>query len=233
VLHNFNEERDIEILGLIVSCYAYGQVNIINSFITKFLERINYKVYEFTSNFSKLKDKKHLKGLNYRFNKDIDFVYLIANICGALKKHGSLNDLFLRGYAKSHENILPAAVSFASELSRGHSGTLYYRYLIPNPLSGSACKRLMLYFRWMVRKDDIDLGVWKGIDRAKLIIPVDTHIYRVAQKLKLVERKSCDMKFAVELTEKLKQFDPKDPVKYDFALCHVGIDKKDIGDFSL
>lgn len=233
MLHDFNDARDIEILGLIVSCYSYGQVNIINSFITKFLERINYKVYEFTSNFHKLKDKKHLAGLGYRFNKDIDLVYLLHNICGALKANGSLHHLFLKNYSRKENNILPAAASFSSALNKSHSGSLYYNYFIPNPLSGSTCKRLMLYLRWMIRKDDIDLGVWKGIDRSKLIIPVDTHIFRVAKSLELVKRKTCDMKFAIELTEKLKEFDPKDPVKYDFALCHVGIEKKEIGDFSL
>ena len=76
----------------------------------------------------------------------------------------------------------------------------------------------------MVRKDEIDMGLWEKVDKAKLIMPVDTHIYRISRKLKLVKRKSCDMKFAIELTEKLKLFDKEDPVKYDFALCHVGID---------
>ena len=78
----------------------------------------------------------------------------------------------------------------------------------------------------MVRKDSIDTGLWsREVDKAKLIIPVDTHVYRVSQKLGLVRRKSCDMKYAIELTNKLKEFDPKDPVKYDFALCHIGVDK--------
>ena len=78
----------------------------------------------------------------------------------------------------------------------------------------------------MVRKDKIDLGLWgKSVDTSKLIMPVDIHVYRAARKYKLTERKSCDMKFAIELTNKLKQYDPKDPVKYDFALCHLGVDR--------
>lgn len=79
----------------------------------------------------------------------------------------------------------------------------------------------------MVRRDDIDTGLWKEIPSAKLIMPVDTHIARISKNLKLVNRKSIDLKFALELTEKLKTFDPLDPVKYDFALCHIGIDKKE------
>jgi uncharacterized protein (TIGR02757 family) len=83
-----------------------------------------------------------------------------------------------------------------------------------------------LFLRWMVRKDEIDLGLWSEVDSGKLIMPVDTHIARISKKLKLVKRKSVDLKFALELTNKLKQFDSADPVKYDFALCHSGIDRK-------
>lgn len=83
-----------------------------------------------------------------------------------------------------------------------------------------------MFLRWMVRKDEIDLGLWNKISSSKLIMPVDTHIARVSRKLRLVRRKSQDMKFAVELTSKLKKFDANDPVKYDFSLCHIGIEGK-------
>jgi uncharacterized protein (TIGR02757 family) len=83
-----------------------------------------------------------------------------------------------------------------------------------------------LFLRWMIRKDEIDLGIWNIVPPSKLIIPVDTHIARVSKKLKLVKRKSIDLKFALELTYNLKSFDPNDPVKYDFALCHAGIEKR-------
>ncbi|MCY7360956.1 MAG: TIGR02757 family protein, partial [Ignavibacteria bacterium] len=123
-------------------------------------------------------------------------------------------------------NILPSLKIFTSELNKVERKNTNYKYLIPLTENNSACKRLNLYLRWMVRKDEIDTGIWKDkIDKSKLIMPVDTHIYRVSQKLKLIKRKSCDMKFAVELTERLKSFDAADPVKYDFALCHFGIDK--------
>ncbi|MBK7158711.1 MAG: DUF2400 family protein [Ignavibacteria bacterium] len=94
---------------------------------------------------------------------------------------------------------------------------------MPSPVNNSACKRLNLYLRWMIRKDEIDTGIWSGsFDKAKLIMPVDTHIYRVSKYLGLVSRNSCDLKFAIELTKELKKFDSSDPVKYDFALCHLG-----------
>jgi uncharacterized protein (TIGR02757 family) len=97
--------------------------------------------------------------------------------------------------------------------------------MFPLPELGSACKRMNLFLRWMVRKDELDLGLWKDIPSSKLVIPVDTHIARISCKLKLTTRKNVSWKMAEEITEKLKRFDPADPVKYDFALCHIGMRK--------
>lgn len=230
VLHQFSDKRDTEIIGLITSAYAYGSVDQINSFVAKFLQRIGNKPYEFTINFTKRKDKKHLAGLNYRFNSDIDLIRLIEGIGIVLKRFESLESAFIAGYRDTDENVLNALNKFSSVINNGYrriEGS-YYHYLLPNASSGSTCKRLNLYLRWMVRKDEIDLGLWKGVSPGKLIMPVDTHIARVSKKLKLVKRKTVDMKFAIELTEKLKKFDPIDPVKYDFSLCHIGIEKKSI-----
>jgi uncharacterized protein (TIGR02757 family) len=124
-----------------------------------------------------------------------------------------------------HSNIIPALSAFSSYLVNNlklhdHKRKYYFNYLIPNPGNGSTCKRLNLFLRWMIRNDEIDLGIWNGIQPSKLVVPVDIHISRVAKKLNLVKRKSIDLKFALELTDKLKQFDPVDPVKYDFSLCH-------------
>lgn len=221
ILHEFQDEKDIEIAGLITSCYAYGQVRQINHFINKFLKNINFKVYEFTSNFSQQKDKKFLKDLYYRFNSQDDLVTLICNIKKVIINYGSLQELFREKYKTSHENILTALSNFTAKLNEITNHSSYYRYLIPLPVNNSTCKRLNLFLRWMVRKDEIDLGIWNRIDKDKLIMPVDTHVYRVVRNLKLVNRKSCDMKFAINLTNKLKQFDKNDPVKYDFALCHI------------
>ena len=226
ILHRFSDEKDIEIAGLITSCYAYGQVDQINIFILKFLKNINFKVHEFTSNYSEHKDKKYLNNLYYRFNTEEDMSLLLLNIKSILDEFKSLKSLFADFYQDTHVNILPSLKIFTSELNKVERKNTNYKYLIPLTENNSACKRLNLYLRWMVRKDEIDTGIWKDkIDKSKLIMPVDTHIYRVSQKLKLIKRKSCDMKFAVELTERLKSFDVADPVKYDFALCHFGIDK--------
>ena len=231
ILHSLKEPRDIEIMGLITSSYAYGQVDQINKFTHTLLKKIGNKPNEFTINFSEQRDKKYLKGLYHRFNTDSDLVKLFSALNKILIKYGSLQNLFLRGYDKMSKNIIPALHAFTSELrgavpSGKRSANKYFEYLIPDPQNNSTCKRLNLFLRWMVRKDEIDPGIWNKVSRAKLVMPVDIHVARVSRLLKLVKRRTIDLKFAVELTERLRQFDNDDPVKYDFSLCHIGIDKK-------
>lgn len=220
IVHRFTSERDIEIAGLISSSYAYGHVEQINGFLNKLFNQIGNKPYEFTVNFTKRKDKKFLNGLNYRFNSDADLLKLFDNIKGCLKKYGSLKSLFLEKYTENDENVLNSLTNFCTFFNTKHNKNSHYRYLIPNPLNKSACKRINLYLRWMVRKDEIDTGIWREVDKSKLIMPVDIHVARISKRLGLVKRKSVDIKFAIELTNNLKLFDPLDPVKYDFALCH-------------
>ena len=99
------------------------------------------------------------------------------------------------------------------------------KFMFPDPLKGSACKRINLFLRWMVRKDELDFGIWEEIHTSQLIIPVDTHVAKICKKLKLTRCKNVSWKMAEEITEKLKKFDPVDPVKYDFAICHIGMRK--------
>jgi len=103
--------------------------------------------------------------------------------------------------------------------------SLGIKFMFPNPEKGSACKRMNLFLRWMIRKDELDFGLWKSISPSQLIIPVDVHIARISQKLKLTTRKNISWNMAEEITNNLKKIDPVDPVKYDFALCHIGIRK--------
>jgi uncharacterized protein (TIGR02757 family) len=229
ILHRFQDEKDIELIGLITAAYAYGSVEQINAFIEKLLKKTGNKPYEFTINFEKRKDKKYLNGLNYRFNTSGDLVNLLDSLGRNIKEYSSLKNLFLLNYNKDDGNIISALSDFTGKLNVRvkQKSSMYYHYLLSNPTNGSTCKRMNLFLRWMVRKDEIDLGVWSEVDKAKLIMPVDVHIARIAKSLGLVKRKSIDLKFAVELTGRLKEFDACDPVKYDFALCHIGMDKKE------
>lgn len=223
-LHNYKDKKDIEVLGLIVACYSYGQIGIINKFINEFLKRIENKPFEFVSNFN-LKDVNIFKGMKYRFNNGNDLINLILNIKENIQEHNSLLNLFLKKYSKDDENILNALRYFSHSLRKKYIKNLKgFDYLLPDVSKNSTCKRLNLFLRWVVRKDEIDLGIWSDkVDKSKLIMPVDTHVYRVSREMELVKRKSCDMKFAIELTNVLKKYDAADPVKYDFALCHKDI----------
>jgi len=174
------------------------------------LQKTGNKPYEFTINFSKRKDKKHLAGLYYRFNSHFDLLDMFSALNDALTKYGSLKNLFLRHYETSDSSIIPALTGFTNELNKNFPKTIdrYYHYLFSNPVNNSTCKRMNLFLRWMIRKDEIDTGLWSSIPPSKLVMPVDTHIARISKKLKLVNRKSIDLKFALELTERLKTFDP-------------------------
>jgi uncharacterized protein (TIGR02757 family) len=224
-LHNFEDERDVEVLGLIAACYSYGQIGLINKFIGKFLERVEERPFEFIRNFNLKRDGRIFKGMNYRFNNEFDLINLLVNIKVNLEKYGSLLNLFLVKYSDKDENILNGLRFFSDSMRKKYSGNLKnFNYLMPDVSRNSTCKRLNLYLRWMVRKDEIDTGIWgKKVDKSKLIMPVDVHVYRVSRQMKLTNRKSCDIKFAIELTERLKKYDASDPVKYDFALCHEDV----------
>ena len=224
ILHEFYDKKDIEIIGFITSCYTYGKVESINAFIRKLLNITGNKVHEFTSNYNEHKDKKYFEDMYYRFNSPEDLSILISKIRNVIIEYSSLEDLFLKYYSESHENILPALHAFTKELNEKKGNEESLKYLVPLAENGSACKRLNLYLRWMVRNDYIDVGIWKNVSVSKLLIPVDTHVYKVSKILGLAERNTCDMKFVIELTNKLKTFNAEDPVRYDFAICHAGME---------
>lgn len=233
IIHKFNNEPDIEIAGFITAAFTYGSVDQIIKFIDGLFKKIGNNVYEFTLNYSKSKDKKYLEGVAYRFQKSEDVILLFEMISNVLKSFGSLKNLFLSNLLEEDENIIRALQKFVTELKKSKRLSRAIEHLIPEPQYGSACKRLNLFLRWMVRKDEIDLGIWNEVGTHRLLMPVDVHVHRISLALGLVNRRSCDLKFSLQLTERLKQFDTIDPVKYDFALCHIGIDGKErSGDLS-
>lgn len=224
ILHECKTDLDREVLGLIVSCYSYGNIDLINRFINQFLQISGMNVTEFIMNLDAAKDRKYFKNMNYRFNNSEDLVLLLLNIKSVLEKKKSLSEL-IKELVNKKQSVVNIISDFIDEIKFIKSkNQKNFEYLLPNPRNGSTCKRMNLYFRWMVREDEIDLGVWKKfINKSELIMPVDTHIYRVSQELKMVKRKSCDFNYAVELTEFLKTIDPTDPIRFDFALCHVKV----------
>jgi len=229
-LHLFSEERDIELIGLIASIFAYGNVKQIENTLKKFLIVFDRKPYSFISNFSLSKDAKKISCIKHRFYNEDDVLKLFIILNKEIKKYKSIKQIFLQGCNISDENVKNGISNFSNHFLNSFLETFSevsagIKFMFPLPEKGSACKRMNLFLRWMVRKDELDFGLWKEIPASKLVIPVDTHIARICKELHLTKRKNVCWQMAEEITWNLKKFDAEDPVKYDFAICHIGIRK--------
>ena len=230
-LHLYEDERDIEAIGFIASVFAYGNVKQINNSLERIRTIVKNKPYSYVVKFAQ-KDYKDFNGLKHRFYSQEDIVNLFLVLNHIYKNYNSLKNLFLSSYNPQEPNLKNSISKFSDHLietvkviSGQKNVSAGIRFMFPKPEKGSACKRMNLFLRWMVRKDELDFGLWSEIPTNKLIIPVDTHIAKICKSLKLTKRKNVSWRMAEEITEKLKKFDPNDPVKYDFALCHIGMRK--------
>jgi uncharacterized protein (TIGR02757 family) len=228
--HLFNDEKDIEVMAFIASVFAYGNVKQIINSLNKFLLVCNNKPYQFIKNSTK-QNSAGKYSFSHRFYTTRDVIHFFQLLNITYDEFGSLKKLFLSGYNSEEKNLKNAITNFNQyfltkaqkenkKLSRG------LKFMFPLPEKGSACKRMNLFLRWMVRKDELDFGLWSEIPTSKLIIPVDTHVARICKQLKLTKRKNVSWKMAEEITENLKKFDHDDPVKSDFAICHIGMRKQ-------
>ncbi len=220
-LYNYDDKRDIEIVGLIASSLAYGKVVQILKSIRNILSKLNPNPYEFILNNSEDYFANSFKGFKHRFTTEHDMVKLFSGIKAALELYGSLESCFISGFSNKDETYLPAMINFTKILNSNFENSK--SYLLPSPENGSACKRLMLFLRWMIRNDEVDPGPWSDLDPSKLIYPLDTHMYQISSKFGFTKRKSADMKTALDITCEFRKFNLLDPVKYDFALTRFGI----------
>ncbi|MHC4912164.1 MAG: TIGR02757 family protein, partial [Planctomycetota bacterium] len=174
-------------------------------------------------------ERKRLKDFKHRFTTGRDISDLLELLQSVLGGFGSIEKFFLQGYNPGEENIISALSRFCDSLldmyAETHNGSVTrgLSYLLPKPAAGSACKRLNLFLRWMVRNDDVDAGLWKSVDRAKLIVPIDVHMGRLCRILGFDQRKTVSLSVAVKITERFAEIELADPVKYDFALSRIGI----------
>lgn len=229
--HRYDSPHDIEIAGFIASCLAYGKVSLFRPVIEKILARMGRSPYDFLMHFTLYRHRKLFGGIQYRFNRNEDIICLIFLLHLLLKKHQSIENAFMRACGSDGAVVEKGLSGLIASFLTIHTTRIYgtnikpagLMQFFPSPSHGSACKRMNLFLRWMVRDRDIDFGIWRGIPMNSLIIPLDTHIARIARCLGFTQRTSADWKTAVEITESLKTFDPDDPLKYDFALCHHGI----------
>ncbi|MHC5061462.1 MAG: TIGR02757 family protein [Planctomycetota bacterium] len=224
----YSARRDMEIAALLAAVLAYGRVEQIEKTLSGLFGRMGKSPYEFVRNFDEA-DRAGLLDIKHRFTTGANLCDLLELLKYALQQHGSIEKHFMSGYNKADENIIPALSHFCESLLGTHAAGHRtapgrgLKYLLAGPAAGGAAKRLNLFLRWMVRADRVDLGLWKSIDKAKLIVPMDVHMFRVAQMLRFCRRKNISLKVAVEVTGSFVKIEPDDPVKYDFALCRIGM----------
>lgn len=229
--HKFYNQRDQEISGLIASSLAYGKRENILVSVEKILEIMNYDPHNFVLEFNYDKDKKLFEGFIHRYSSGKDIALLIFGIKRIIEEYDSLKNLFLEGFSIDDKNIKQALIHFVNTFRSylyPEADTRGIYFLLPSPAKGSACKRLNMFLRWIVRPGPVDLHLWPEVPTSKLLIPLDIHVAKLSRKLGLTERKADDWKTAEEITENLKKFDPNDPAKYDFAIFGMGIYKESI-----
>ncbi len=232
--HRYRTPEDREIAGLIASSFAYGNVKIILRNLESIFVKMGPSPRRFVETFDPGEGLALFAGFKHRFNDARDLCALILSARTMLDEADSIGEFFLGCHDAGAPDITASLTEFSQAAlamdyspvfgSREIPADSYFPFFFPSPASGSACKRLCMYLRWMVRPaDGIDLGLWHEVTPAQLVIPVDAHIQRICRYLGLTQRKQADWRMAREITQALRELDPADPVKYDFALCHLGI----------
>lgn len=217
-LYGFENFEDREIVGLLASSLAYGRVAQILKSIGKILTILGESPKHFLASNTEAQTLKAFAGFKHRFTTEEEMGNFFVGIRKTTQKYGTLNECFAAGLRKNKDYIA-ALCHFTSSVIPGTCKNS----LLPAPEKDSACKRLNLYLRWMVRKDEVDPGGWQDVDKKLLLVPVDTHMFNIARKLGLTSRNQANMKTVIEITNSFALIEPNDPTKYDFALTRLGI----------
>jgi uncharacterized protein (TIGR02757 family) len=232
--HRYQSPEDREVVGLISAAFAYGNVKIILRSLEGIFGAMGGSPRSFVERFDARRGLKLFQGFKHRFNDGSDLCALLFACQIMLREAGSLEAWFLRFHDRTEPDVtsmLSGATAALKQLDYAPvfggdaiPADSYFPFFFPSPASGSACKRMCMFLRWMVRPaDGIDLGLWQGVRPDQLVIPVDAHIQRICGFLGFTARKQADWRMAQEITARLREIDPSDPVKYDFSLCHLGI----------
>ena len=227
-LYRYSDFADREVVGFLSAALAYGRVEQIEKSLDSLFARMGKSPSAFVRDFGKA-ERERLSSFKHRFTTGQDISDLLEVLKQVLNDQGSIEAYFLRGYRQTDRNIIPALSEFSESLlgvyAKKHGGRISrgLKYLLVNPSGKSACKRLNLFLRWMVRNDEVDPGLWQSVHKAKLLVPVDVHIARLCRILGFYDRKTVSLATAVEITEGFAEIAPDDPVKYDFALSRIGI----------
>lgn len=225
--HLFSKKQDIEIAGFFAATLAWGQrITIINN-CKKLMGWMDNAPHDFLLHHNEV-DRERFLGFVHRTFNDTDLLYFLEFLTVFYRQNNSLEDAFASHIKAADINTEKALIGFHKQFFSLPYAPHRTQKHIATPEKKSACKRLNMFLRWMVRKDEhgVDFGIWKKISPAQLVCPLDTHVHRVATGLGLIKRRPADWQAAIELTEQLKRLDPTDPVKYDYALFGLGVEEK-------
>lgn len=219
LVYNYETTQDREVAGLIAASFALGRVRSILDAVTKVLSDLGEPASALRVMMAS-EIQRRFGTYRYRFFSGHEITGLLRGIGGALKEHGSLGDMF-RGYLRcDHTTTIPALTGFVREIEELAGMQLK---MLADPAGGSACKRLHLYLRWMIRRDEVDPGCWDDIPDTILLVPMDVHMHRICSQIGLTRRKQPDIKASLEVTERFRSIRPDDPARYDFCLTRTGI----------
>ncbi len=220
-LYAYDNLRDREVAGMVAAALAYGRVAQILKSAGAMLKVLGPAPADALLGTAPESFSATLCGFVHRFATGTGVCALLAGIRQVLVRHGTLQDCFCRHRKAGDETVLPALTGMVEEIRAGAGSDP--GHLLPAPARKSACKRLHLFLRWMVRSDAVDPGGWDRVSPASLVVPLDVHMHRVGRLLGFTDRKAGDRKTAMEITEGFRRFCPEDPVRYDFALTRVGM----------
>ncbi len=221
--HLFSKKEDIEIAGFLVATIAWGRRDLIIKSANKLMSLLDHSPSEFLLNASK-SDWNRFESFYYRTFSSVDCLYFIKALQQIQKKHTSLEALFNLGY---NNGDIKESIRYFREVFLSYGSLQRTHKHVANIDKGASAKRLNMYLRWMVRNDNngVDFGIWDTINAKDLLLPLDVHTGNVSRKLGILQRKQNDIKAVEEVMLTLRDFDPEDPVKYDFALFGLGIDE--------
>lgn len=232
IVRRYKARDDREVVAFCAAALAFGRVASVLHSIESLLDVMGPHPAAFVRSFDPEQHRTRLTPLVHRWIRGRDLVALLLILRRMLTEAGSIEQFFVEGDDDSMPDVGPALDVFSTRAletdlrpayGRGRPGRPGVAYFFPRPSAGSACKRLNLFLRWMVREDAIDLGAWSSVSPSRLIVPLDTHVIRLGRCLRLTRYRSPGWKMASEITASLRAIDPADPIRYDFSLCHLGM----------
>jgi uncharacterized protein (TIGR02757 family) len=230
-VRTFAAPADREVVGFCAAGLAFGRVASVLNSIDTLLRIMGPHPADYVRRFDPARPHPELRAMVHRWTRGVDLAALLWLLRQILEQSGSIEAFFVEGLSEDDDDIGLALDSFsrralALDIRRAY-GRVPKRpgvcYFFPRPSTGSACKRLNLFLRWMVRRDEVDLGVWTRVPASKLIVPLDTHVIRVGRCLRLTRYATPGWKMAADITASLRKLDSRDPVRFDFSICHVGM----------